>query len=70
VTTVAGKLQDEGLIRYSRGRIVVLDRPALEERVCECYAVVKKEYTRLLPYEVPAPPPRSEWLLGKRGPEQ
>jgi hypothetical protein len=37
------------LIRYSRGRITVLDRAGLEGRVCECYAVVRKEYDRLLP---------------------
>ncbi|HSB23697.1 MAG TPA: Crp/Fnr family transcriptional regulator, partial [Burkholderiaceae bacterium] len=43
------KLQKLGLIRYSRGRITVLDRPGLESRTCECYAVVKKEYDRLLP---------------------
>jgi len=49
VTEAAGKLQAEGLIEYSRGRIRVLDRPRLEARVCECYAVVKKEYDRLLP---------------------
>jgi CRP-like cAMP-binding protein len=49
VTEAAGKLQAEGLIEYSRGRISVLDRPKLEARVCECYAVVKKEYDRLLP---------------------
>ena len=49
VTEAAGKLQAEGLIEYSRGRIRVLDRPRLELRVCECYAVVKKEYDRLLP---------------------
>ena len=49
VTEAAGKLQAEGLIRYSRGRIKVLDRKQLEARVCECYAVVKKEYDRLLP---------------------
>jgi CRP-like cAMP-binding protein len=49
VTEAAGKLQAEGLIQYSRGRITVLDRPRLETRVCECYAVVKKEYDRLLP---------------------
>jgi CRP-like cAMP-binding protein len=49
VTEAAGKLQEEGLIRYSRGRITVLDRRKLEARVCECYAVVKKEYDRLLP---------------------
>jgi len=50
VTEAAGKLQAEGLIEYSRGRIRVLDRPGLEARVCECYAVVKREYQRLLPY--------------------
>jgi CRP-like cAMP-binding protein len=55
VTEAAGKLQDEGLIRYSRGRITVLDRPRLEARVCECYAVVKKEYDRLLPEAFPQP---------------
>lgn len=45
----ATKLQNLGMIRYSRGRITVLDRPGLEKRTCECYAVVKKEYDRLLP---------------------
>jgi CRP-like cAMP-binding protein len=49
VTAAALKLQTAGLIRYSRGRIKVLDRPGLEQRTCECYAVVKKEYDRLLP---------------------
>jgi CRP-like cAMP-binding protein len=49
VTEAAGKLQAEGLIRYCRGKITVLDRPKLEARVCECYAVVKREYDRLLP---------------------
>jgi CRP-like cAMP-binding protein len=53
VTAAAGKLQADGLVKYSRGHIVVLDRPKLEKRVCECYAVVKKEFDRLLPYEVP-----------------
>ncbi len=53
VTTAAGKLQADGLLQYSRGHIVVLDRPGLESRVCECYAVVKKEFDRLLPYEIP-----------------
>jgi CRP-like cAMP-binding protein len=48
VTDAAGHLQKAGLIRYSRGHIVVVDRPKLEARVCECYAVVKKEYDRLL----------------------
>ena len=49
VTEAARRLQSAGLISYSRGHITVLDRPALERRSCECYAVVKKEYDRLLP---------------------
>ena len=49
VTEGALKLQRAGLISYSRGRITVLDRLGLESRTCECYAVVKKEYARLLP---------------------
>ena len=49
VTEAAGKLQKLGVIRYARGRITVLDRPRLEQRCCECYAVVKKETDRLLP---------------------
>ena len=52
VTEGALKLQKTGLIRYTRGRITVLDRAALEQRSCECYAVVKKEYDRLLPDRV------------------
>lgn len=48
VTEAAGKLQRRKLIRYARGRITVLDRPKLENSACECYAVVKKEYDRLL----------------------
>jgi Mn-dependent DtxR family transcriptional regulator len=48
VTEAAGKLQRAGLIRYSRGRIEVLDRPGLEKAVCECYQVVKLEFDRLL----------------------
>ena len=49
VTEAAGVAQRAGLITYSRGHIKVLDRPGLEARSCECYAVVKKEYDRLLP---------------------
>lgn len=49
VTEAAGNLQNAGLIRYSRGHITVLDRAGLEARTCECYAVVKKEFDRLLP---------------------
>ncbi|MBB1629550.1 MULTISPECIES: Crp/Fnr family transcriptional regulator [Cupriavidus] len=49
VTEAALKLQNAGLIRYHHGHIDVLDRPGLEQRVCECYAVVKRECDRLLP---------------------
>ena len=49
VTEAAGKLQKQGVIKYSRGQITVLDRPKLEQLCCECYAVVKKETDRLLP---------------------
>jgi len=54
VTEAAGRLQQAGLISYSRGRINVLKRAALEKRVCECYAVVRNEFERLLPYELRA----------------
>ncbi|MBU6994108.1 Crp/Fnr family transcriptional regulator [Ferrovum myxofaciens] len=49
VTEAAGNVQKAGLIKYSRGHITILDRVGLEKRVCECYAVVKKEFDRLLP---------------------
>jgi CRP-like cAMP-binding protein len=52
VTEAALRLQAAGLIRYARGRITILDRPGLEARTCECYAVVKREYDRLLPDRV------------------
>ncbi|MDI1303234.1 MAG: Crp/Fnr family transcriptional regulator [bacterium] len=48
ITEAAGKLQNAGFIRYRRGHIAVLDRAGLETRSCECYAVVKKELTRLM----------------------
>ena len=54
VTEGALKLQKAGLISYTRGRISVLDRQGLEQRTCECYAVVKKEYDRLLPQRLAA----------------
>jgi CRP-like cAMP-binding protein len=54
VTEAALRLQAAGLIRYARGHITVLDRLGLEGRTCECYAVVRKEYERLLP-GLPAP---------------
>jgi hypothetical protein len=49
LTEAAGKLQARGLISYNRSHISVLDRPGLEAQLCECYAVVKKVYDRLLP---------------------
>jgi CRP-like cAMP-binding protein len=52
VTEAAGKLQAAGLIHYHRGKITVLDRLKLEQRVCECYSVVRKEFDRLLPYKL------------------
>jgi CRP-like cAMP-binding protein len=55
VTEAAGRLQRAGLIRYSRGRIDVLDRAGLETRVCECYRAFKRESDRLLiPADQPA----------------
>jgi CRP-like cAMP-binding protein len=48
VTAAAGRLQEQGLISYVRGRIQILDRPGLEASVCECYKVVRNEYDRLL----------------------
>ena len=53
VTQAAGELQAAGLIHYSRGHIIILDRAKLQQRVCECYQVVKTEYDRLLPYKLP-----------------
>ena len=53
-TEGALKLQTAGLIDYTKGRIRVLDRGGLEKRTCECYAVVKKEYARLLPHKLAA----------------
>jgi hypothetical protein len=49
VTEAAANLQRAGLIQYRRGHITVLDRAGLEQRTCECYSVVRKEYARLLP---------------------
>ncbi|MDP2240649.1 MAG: Crp/Fnr family transcriptional regulator [Burkholderiales bacterium] len=59
VTEAAGKLQADGLIHYSRGHISVLDRAKLEDRACECYAVVKNEYSRLLPGRINFPADRA-----------
>jgi Mn-dependent DtxR family transcriptional regulator len=52
VTEAALKLQQAGLISYVRGHITVVDRSGLAKRTCECYAVVRKEYDRLLPEKV------------------
>jgi CRP-like cAMP-binding protein len=52
VTEAAANLQRAGLIRYRRGHITVLDRQGLEQRTCECYEVVRKEYDRLLPADI------------------
>jgi CRP-like cAMP-binding protein len=52
VTAAAGNVQKAGLIEYRRGHITVLDRTGLEARSCECYAVVKREYDRLLPKRI------------------
>lgn len=54
VAEAAGRLQEDNIIHYSRGHITVLDRNALECRVCECYADVRHEYARLLPIRVEA----------------
>jgi hypothetical protein len=54
VTAAALNLQRCGVIRYHRGRIEVLDRSALERHSCECYAVVKREYQRLVPMALAA----------------
>lgn len=66
VTGAAGKLQKAGLISYKRGKINIIDRGGLEKRTCECYAVVKNEYDRLLPPVRPerafAAGPRRFWV--------
>jgi Mn-dependent DtxR family transcriptional regulator len=54
VTAAALKLQQAGLIRYGRGHIAVLDRRRLEARSCECYALARNEYNRLLPIPLAA----------------
>jgi hypothetical protein len=49
VTMAAGALQDAGFIRYSRGRVAILDRKGLENAACECYGIIRSEFDRLLP---------------------
>ena len=65
VTEAAGHLQRAGLIHYTRGRIDMLDRPGLERSVCECYAVVKREFDRLLSDIRPGDP---DHILGNSEP--
>jgi DNA-binding GntR family transcriptional regulator len=48
VSEAAGKLQNDGVIKYKRGRITIVDRPKLESISCECYPIVKREFDRLL----------------------
>jgi CRP-like cAMP-binding protein len=48
VTVAAGALQKAGLIRYTRGKITVLDRAGLEEASCECYGIVRGHFQRLI----------------------
>jgi CRP-like cAMP-binding protein len=50
ITEAAGNLQRKGAIEYGRGRITVLDRRVIEKLSCECYAVVRKETDRLMPF--------------------
>ena len=64
VTEAASKLRAAGLIDYGRGHITAFDRPKLEAAVCECYAMVRAEYERLLP-AVPSP---SSWNPSKVSP--
>jgi len=61
VTQAAGNLQADGLIHYRRGHIHVTDRAKIEERACECHAVVKREYDRLLPHKVDRLPITTSW---------
>lgn len=49
ISETATRLQRDGLIRYRRGHIAVLDRPRMEGRACECYGAIRREYARLLP---------------------
>jgi CRP-like cAMP-binding protein len=69
ITAAAGKLQAAGLIQYRRGRITILDRAALEERVCECYGTVKTELDRLVPQRVPPAMVRAPLRRPEREPD-
>jgi CRP-like cAMP-binding protein len=65
VTVAAGKLQSAGIIEYRRGNITILDRKALEERACECYAAVESECSRLLPKPAASRLPLSRLTITK-----
>jgi CRP-like cAMP-binding protein len=56
ITAGVGELRRAGLVRFERGRVTVLDRAGLEQKACECYAVIKKEYARLLAHNHPPRP--------------
>ena len=64
VTTVASALQDDGFIRYSRGRMAILDREGLENTACECYRIIRGELDRLLP--LPGGPTETSLTRGQR----
>ena len=64
VTEATESLEENGVIRYSKGRITVLNRAKLEKRACECYAAVRSEIKRLLAYELPAHAPVKLGLVG------
>ena len=59
VSVAAHRLQDDGLIRYARGHITIIDRAGLESQVCECYQVVRTECDRLLDFKLMSLPPRN-----------
>jgi Mn-dependent DtxR family transcriptional regulator len=50
VSAVGGAFQKAGLIRYSRGKIIILDRAGLEAASCECYDIIRRVFAQLLPY--------------------
>ena len=64
VTTAASALQDAGFIRYSRGRVAILDREGLENTACECYRIIRGELDRLLP--LPGGPTETSLRRGQR----
>lgn len=61
VTIAAARLQDAGLIHYSRGTITILDRPGLESAGCECYRTVRSEFDRLVGMRQPAASEYGPW---------